>query len=81
MGWEMRDGCHIKGVKEKMLEGSSHTQPHGGSSEVNIGSHIDKASEEGFFMKWLEIFGTSGNHGRPSAFAPGAGGQMRKKGI
>ena len=38
--------------------------------EVNITSHKDWRLEDGVFMKWWAISGTSGNPGRPSGSAP-----------
>ena len=66
------DGCDNKEVEEWIYESSPHAKPHPGTYERDTDFRKDKRLGEGVSKKGRGIFGTSGNPGRPSEFAPGS---------
>ena len=64
------DGCDNKEVEEWIYESSPHAKPHPGTYERDTDFRKDKRLGEGVSKKGRGNFGTSGNPGRPSEFAP-----------
>ena len=57
-------------TKRWKSESSPHAKPHPGTYERDTDFRKDKRLGEGVSKKGRGIFGTSGNPGRPSEFAP-----------